>query len=134
MALVVIPMYPTFQPRRMNHRRARNVSPASDPAPDGVRAGVWHTGGQSFTWFFDTPFDDPTGPWTAADFAGLIVGGNLPVIVDEVIGQDGTITLIYDLPDPDAPDLQYTVFSAPAVLHFAGGKPLDVPQEGFVTP
>lgn len=127
-------MLDTFQPRKKNHRRVRSLPPISMPIPDGVRATVGHGSGQSFTWFFDTSFDDPTGPWTAADFAGLMVGGNLPVEIDEIVGRDGTLTLIYDLPDPDAPNLQYTLFSAPAVLHFAGDKPLDVPQEGVVTP
>jgi hypothetical protein len=125
-----------FQPRRRARYRGDSGVLRIVPVPPAVvYATVGHVGGERFCWTFDAPYDDGgSGGWVAADFAGLRVGGLVPVGIDEVIGVDGTLTLVYDVQDPDAPDIQYEVSAAPAALRFDDDQPLAVPQNGFVTP
>ena len=99
-----------------------------------MTAAVSRAGGGRFVWTFDAPYDDAgAGTWTPADFGALQVAGLTPAQIDEVIGVDGTLTLVYPVQDRDAPAM-FDVSAAPAVLSFAGGRALAVPQNGNVTP
>jgi hypothetical protein len=115
---------------RWDPRRPLSKDP-SPPAPATVIVVVSQSGDGRFVWAFSQPFDDShAGDWTAADFADLTVDGTVPGVIDEVIGADGTLTLIY--PFRDAPT--YHVVGTPAVLRFANGATAIVPESGPVLP
>ena len=117
----------------LRRRRARPRVPASltPPPPPTVTVVVSKTGDGRFIWSFSQPFDDSqAGDWTAADFADLTIDGTVPGFIDEVIGADGTLTLIY--PFRDAPT--YHIVGTPAVLRFANGATSIIPENGPVLP
>lgn len=128
-----MPTLPRLRPPRRHVWDRRRVVELPDvpPPPPVVSVLVARGGANRFTWIFSQPYDDSgSGGWHASDFAELTIDGTIPDDIDEVIGVDGTLTLIY--PFDSAPSVH--ILGKPAVLIFDNGAQILTPDSGPVLP